>query len=387
VSATLTAPSAHSHGVPVADRGERFHSRDPQAFGVPTGREEDWRFTPLGRLRGLHDASTVAIGPIQVDVDAPASVTIARVDRTDPRVGQRIAPADVVAARAWREFEQAVVVDVPDGVQADAPVRLTVKGTDAWQTSFGHLVVQVGRQASATVVLDHVGTSTYADNLEVHVGDGGRLTLVSLQTWDDDAVHVSAHHLHVGRDATLTQVVVTLGGDLVRIAPTVTFDGPGAQANLYGLFFTDPGQHHEHRLFVDHAQPHCSSDVNYKGALQGDGAHAVWIGDVLIRAAAVGTQTYEINRNLLLTDGPRADSVPNLEIETGDVVSAGHASATGRFDADQLFYLMARGIPEVEARRLVVRGFFADLAGRIGLPEVEARISEALEAELERTLA
>jgi Fe-S cluster assembly protein SufD len=387
VSATLTAPSAHSHGAPIADRGERFHSRDPEAFGVPNGREEDWRFTPLGRLRGLHDGSSAKVGAIQVDVDAPASVVVSRVGREDDRVGQRLAPADVVAARAWAGFDQAVVVEVPDAVDADAPIYLTVKGIDPWQTSFGHVVIQVGRQSSATVVLDHVGTSTYADNLEVRVGDGGRLTLVGLQAWDDDAVHVSAHHLHLGRDATLTQVVVTLGGDLVRIAPTVTFDGPGAQANLYGLFFTDPGQHHEHRLFVDHAQPHCSSDVNYKGALQGEGAHSVWIGDVLIRAAALGTQTYEINRNLLLTDGPRADSVPNLEIETGDVVSAGHASATGRFDADQLFYLMARGIPEVEARRLVVRGFFADLASRIGLPEVEARISEALEAELERTLA
>jgi Fe-S cluster assembly protein SufD len=383
----LTAPSAHSHGAPVADRGERFQSRDPEAFGVPTGREEDWRFTPLGRLRGLHDGSSAKLGPIQVDVDAPAQVVVAQVTRDDARVGQRLAPADVVAARAWAGFDQAVVVAVPDAVEVDAPVHLTVKGIDPWQTSFGHVVVQVGRQSSATVVLDHVGSSTYADNVEVRVGDGGRLTLVSLQAWDDDAVHVSAHHLHLGRDASLTHVVVSLGGDLIRIAPTVTFDGPGAQANLYGLFFTDPGQHHEHRLFVDHAQPHCSSDVNYKGALQGDGAHSVWIGDVLIRATAIGTQTYEINRNLLLTDGPRADSVPNLEIETGDVVSAGHASATGRFDADQLFYLMARGIPEIEARRLVVRGFFADLAGRIGVPEVETRISEALEAELERTLA
>ncbi len=140
---------------------------------------------------------------------------------------------------------------------------------------------------------------------------------------------------------------------------------------LLGLYFADAGQHLEHRLFVDHAAPHCRSTVTYKGALQGEGAHTVWVGDVLIRAAAEGTDTYELNRNLVLTDGARADSVPNLEIETGEIVGAGHASATGRFDDEQLFYLQARGIPEEEARRLVVRGFFAELIQQIGVPELE----------------
>ena len=108
----------------------------------------------------------------------------------------------------------------------------------------------------------------------------------------------------------------------------------------------------------------------------------MWVGDVLIRASAEGTDTYELNRNLVLTEGARADSVPNLEIETGEIKGAGHASATGRFDDQQLFYLMARGIPEDEARRLVVRGFFASVVGRIGVPEVQERLMAAIEREL-----
>jgi Fe-S cluster assembly protein SufD len=108
----------------------------------------------------------------------------------------------------------------------------------------------------------------------------------------------------------------------------------------------------------------------------------VWIGDVLIRAAAEGTDTYELNRNLVLTDGARADSVPNLEIETGEIVGAGHASATGRFDDEQLFYLQSRGIPAEEARRLVVRGFFADIINQIGIPAVQARLLAQVEKEL-----
>jgi nitrite reductase/ring-hydroxylating ferredoxin subunit len=161
-----------------------------------------------------------------------------------------------------------------------------------------------------------------------------------------------------------------------------TYAGPGGSFEGLGVYFADAGQHLEHRLFVDHAAPHCRSNVEYKGALQGDTAHTVWVGDVLIRASAEGTDTYELNRNLLLTDGARADSVPNLEIETGEIEGAGHASATGRFDDEQLFYLMARGIPEDEARRLVVHGFFASVVGRIGVAEVEERLMEAIEREL-----
>ena len=157
--------------------------------------------------------------------------------------------------------------------------------------------------------------------------------------------------------------MVTLGGDLVRLVSNVEYAGPGGAAELLGVYFADAGQHQEHRLFVDHAVPNCRSNVTYKGALQGEGAHTVWIGDVLIRPAAEGTDTYELNRNLVLTDGARADSVPNLEIETGEIVGAGHASATGRFDDEQLFYL-CRAASRPSARRLVVRGFFAEVVQR-----------------------
>jgi Fe-S cluster assembly protein SufD len=186
----------------------------------------------------------------------------------------------------------------------------------------------------------------------------------------------------------LGHVNVTLGGDVVRTTATVRFDAPGGDAQLLGTYFADDGQHFEARLLVDHSQPNCKSDVLYKGALQGDpdsdrpDAHTVWIGDVLIRAEAEGTDTFEVNRNLVLTDGARADSVPNLEIETGEIAGAGHASATGRFDDEQLFYLRARGIPEAQARRLVVRGFFNEIIAKIAVPAVRERLTDAIEREL-----
>jgi Fe-S cluster assembly protein SufD len=273
-----------------------------------------------------------------------------------------------------------MVVSVPRSAVLDAPVFLTLRGEPG--AAYGHLVVDVAEGAEATVVIDHVGTTTLASNAEFRVGDGASLSVVSLQDWDDDAVHVEAQAALLGRDARFKHVVVTLGGELVRLNPTVRFAGENGDADLLGLYFADTDQHLEHRLFVDHAVPHCRSRVSYKGALQGEDAHTVWIGDVLIRPEGEQTDTYEYNRNLVLTDGARADSVPNLEIETGEVAQAGHASATGRFDDEQLFYLQSRGIPPQEARRLVVRGFFADIIHRIRIPEVEERLSAAIEDEL-----
>jgi Fe-S cluster assembly protein SufD len=246
--------------------------------------------------------------------------------------------------------------------------------------------VDVEPYAEAVVVLDHVGSATYAANVEINIGEGAKLTFVSIQDWAHDTVHLAHHYARLGRDAAFRSVVVTFGGELVRLFPQVSFAGPGGDAELLGIYFADEGQHLEHRLFVDHNAPRTRSNVDYKGALQGEGAHAVWIGDVLIRKEAIGTDTYELNRNLVLTDGARADSVPNLEIETGEIVGAGHASATGRFDDEQLFYLQARGIPEDEARRLVVRGFFAELVARIGVPVVQERLLAKVEEELSRTL-
>ena len=354
-------------------------------FPVPTGREEAWRFTPTRRLRGLFEPlADGGDGKVVVDIDAPEGVTVERVDpKEDKRVGATFKPTERVAALAFEGVKQAVVVSIPAEAKPDKPVSLVVRGEGG--TSYGHTTIDVGAYAEATVVIDHIGTATRAANVEINVGEGAKLTFVSLQNWDADAVHLAHQMACVGRDATFKHVVVTLGGDLVRVNPIVHFAGPGGDAELLGLFFADDGQHLEHRLLVDHDQPRCKSRVTYKGALQGEKAHTVWIGDVIIRAEAVGTDTYELNRNLLLTDGARADSVPNLEIETGEVVGAGHASATGRFDDEQLFYLMSRGIDEISARRLVVRGFFADIVARIGLPEVEQQLMAAVDDELART--
>jgi Fe-S cluster assembly protein SufD len=374
------------------NKGELFTSFDVDAFEVPHGRDEIWRFTPLKRLRGLHDGSATATGRATVSVDAPDGVWVDTTTRdADSRLGQAGAPADRVAAQAFSSFEQATVVEIPRDTQIREPIEITVTGPGEGETAYGHLQVRVGELAEAVVVIDQSGSGTYADNIEFVVGDAARLTVVSIADWADDTVHVSSHHSSLGKDAVLRHVAVTLGGDVVRLTARTRFCAPGGDAELLGLYFADDGQHFESRLLVDHAQPNCRSHVTYKGALQGDphsskpDAHTVWVGDVLIRAEATGTDTFETNRNLVLTDGARADSVPNLEIETGEIVGAGHASATGRFDDEQVFYLQARGIPDDQARRLIVRGFFGELIQKIAVPAVRERLTDAIEHELEIT--
>ncbi len=368
---------------PADVRPERVRSADPEVFGAPTGREEEWRFTPLDRVRVLLDGAD-STAELAVDSELPEGVELVRVPSSELDVPL---PVDRLAALALSRAGEALVLRVPKALEVEAPIVVRLSGTGSDEVVWGHVVLELAEQARATVVVEHTGSARYASAVSVLVGDGASLQLVQVQDWDDDAVHGAHVASRLGRDARLVSTQVTLGGDLVRVNETVDFTGPGADVELRGVSFADRGQHLEHRLLVDHAVPNCRSNVLYKSALHGDEAHTVWVGDVLIRAGASGTDTYELNRNLLLTPEARADSVPNLEIETGEIAGAGHASATGRFDDEQLFYLQSRGIPTDVARQMVVRGFFADVVEDLGVPALEERLMATIEAELERAFS
>ena len=363
----------------------RLHERqsfDPADFAVPTGREEEWRFTPLRRLRGLHADAAASAAPVSVEIDPAPEVKADFSQRTSLIPTATFTPSDRVSARAYDLFSDATVVQIPAEAEASAATVIKLTGSDPQAVSYGHTVIRAEPMSRAVVVLDHVGSAAYADNVELIVGDGASLSVISLQDWAPDAVHLSHHYATLGKDATLTHHAISLGGSVVRLAPSVRYAAQGGNAELTGIYFADARQHLEHRLFIDHSVPNCRSRVTYKGALQGQDAHAVWIGDVLIRPDATGTDTYEYNRNLVLTDGTRVDSVPNLEILTGEITGAGHASASGRLEDHHLFYLMARGIPFEDARRLVIRGFFGQQIATIEVPEIRDRITDAIEKEL-----
>ena len=386
--ATKTAQhglSEHSHGfgVPIQTRSERPKSTKLEDFEQISTREEQWRYITADRLGGLDQDS---LDEFSGDIEAKLAdgVESSWIDSDHKLFGAAGIPEDRVAAAGWEAAKAAYLVSIPSSATNSAQSTFTITSISADPAAL-HIIVEAKKGSDAVVVIDHRGDATLSENIEFVIEDEAKLTVVSIQDWNADSIHNGAQYALLGRNSTFKHVMVTLGGKVVRMTPSAYFGAPGGDAALYGLYFADAGQYLEHRIFVDHSAPNCKSRVTYKGALQGAKAHTVWVGDVLIRAAAEGTDTYELNRNLLLTDGARADSVPNLEIETGQIQGAGHASASGRFDDEQLFYLQARGLSELEARRLVVRGFLMEVVQQIGVPELEERLAASIEDELERS--
>jgi Fe-S cluster assembly protein SufD len=367
--------------VPIQTRSERFASTNVEDFPAVTGREAVWKLTPIDRVADLIDGPLDG-GEHDFEATLADGFDVRWVDRTDARIGSAGTPEERASANAWTQFDKALAITVSGEETGTLRVRRSNLGSSA---RAAHVLIEAKPFSTGLVILANTGQARLTENVEILVGDGANLTVVTVQQWDDDAVHLASHFTTVGRDARVKHVVVTLGGNVVRVNPSTHLNAQGGEVEALGLYFADAGQHLEQQVYVDHDAPHTRSRVTYKGALQGSGARTVWIGDVLIRQSATGTDSYEQNRNLVLTDGTRADSIPNLEIETGDIAGAGHASATGRFDDEQLFYLQARGITEEEARRLVVRGFLTEIVQQIGDAELQERLEIAIEEELNGT--
>lgn len=389
---STTMPTAEQHGLkkhsdggwglaPVQTRSARFASFEHSDFPVITGREAVWKLSPIAKFADLLDGELDG-SPFEFTATDAAGVTFSWIDRDDARIGSAGKPEERASANAWTNFEKALLIQVTGEDAKEVTVLRSALGSTA---RAAHIVIEAAPFSNARIVLDNAGDARITENVEIIVGESANLSVITVQQWADGAVHLANHFSRIGRDAKLKHIVVSLGGEVVRLNPTTHLAESGADVEAYGLYFADAGQHLEQQVYVHHEAPHTRSRVNYKGALQGEGARTVWIGDVLIGQQATGTDSYEQNRNLVLSEGTRADSIPNLEIETGDIAGAGHASATGRFDDEQLFYLQSRGVPEEEARRLVVRGFLSEIVQQIGSAPLEERLQAVLEAELSGT--
>jgi Fe-S cluster assembly protein SufD len=372
----------HTHGsfVPLQIRSDRPSSTSVSDFEAISPLQDLWRYMQPSQLNGL-DADVLGEYQSEVSFVSTDEVKISWIDSTDSRVGSIGVPEDRVAAAAYTNASKTLLIEIAENAEVKEPVVVTITASQSTASAL-HIFVVAHKFSNVTLIVEHNGLGNLAEIIEIDVQDEAKLNVVSVQNWDKGSAHVSAHFSKLARNSYLKHSIASFGGDLVRITPVTTFTGPGAEVEMNGVYFASAGQHLENRPFVDHAAPNCKSRVTYKGALQGNKAHTVWIGDVLIRVVAEGTDSYELNRNLLLTDGARADSVPNLEIETGEIEGAGHASASGRFDDEQLFYLQARGITVDDARRLVVLGFLVDILQRTGVEELVERLTSIVEQKL-----
>ena len=380
-----------------------------------TGREEDWRFTPPTDL-GLGDAEPEAPGASDVPAPAggPRAARLSLVDGAPAAPSLDDLPDGVIVAElgaALAEHEGLVrerlygllgfderpgalnaarwdgglLVYVPRGVEVALPVESVLTATGATGRVFGRSLVVVEEGAKATVIEryasgDLAGPVSASSAVELYVGQGAELEHLSVIDWGAGVRHHAMLRARVDRDARARSVVVTLGGDVVRVEPTLVVSGPGADARALGLYFAGGDQHFEHRVVARHEAPQGYSNLLYKGAIQ-DAAHTVFFGNLVVPPGAPGTDAYQTNRNLVLNDGARADTIPFLEIETAEV-KCSHAGAVGRVDDEHLFYLRSRGVPTAEAKRLIVMGFLQEVLEQVTLEELREELEAAVQEKL-----
>lgn len=279
-------------------------------------------------------------------------------------------------------FTAGVFIYVPPEVRLERPITVTVQAAEPG-TALPRVLAVVDRFAKADIYIDHVGDApaTVVEAVEVVAGDSAQVNLVTSQDWGEQVDHIGSHRGSVSHDAVYRHLEATLGGRVVYLRPDVGLEGEGSRAELLGAYFGAGEQRMEHRSVIHHNASRTSSEALYKGALQGH-ARATWFGNIRIEPHAKATSSDETNRNLILTDGAFADSIPFLEILCSDVIQCGHHSSVGQVDEVQLFYLMSRGIPWAEAVRMLVFGFFAEVTDRIELPGVSETILAEIAAEI-----
>lgn len=391
---------------------------------MPTEAEEVWRFTQISDFdleryapatsAPLDTALPAALEPVLQAVGERAGlvvthngwVTRAEVDGRLAAKGVRIGGLDVLgdsapdtfaaappAADAFGELADAflpdaIVVDVPEGVAVRHPVVVLHFVDGDGVAVFPRTVVRAGAQ-SELAVLDYYASAdvaAYVDPIvDMVAADGAHLRYLTVQDLGPRVWQTGYQGSRVGRDATLTSAAVALGGDYARLRIDARLRGEGGTANLLAVYFGEDAQTHDFRTFQDHEGAHTTSDLVFKGAVV-DEAHGVYTGMIRIQKGAVATLASQTNRNLVLSDGARADSIPNLEILENDLRGCSHASATGPVDEEQRFYLEARGIPPAVAERLIVLGFFDDVLARMPVAGVRDLLRYAVAQKLEGVL-
>ncbi len=301
-------------------------------------------------------------------------------------IGQIVKPEDgKFAALASALAGNGVLLYVPKNVVVDAPLHSVLWGPGANLAHFSHLIVFVDDGASVTYVHeaaspDEAGQAMHAGIVEIHVGKGANLRFVELQSWGRGVWNFSHERARVERDGNLDWIFGAVGSHLTKNFSDLDLAGEGAQGRMSGFYFTDGTQHLDHDTQQNHLAPHTTSDLLFKGALKGK-SRSVWQGMIYVAPGAQKTDGYQANRNLILDDQARADSIPGLEILADDVRCT-HGATVGKLEKEPLFYLRSRGIPQEEAERLVVEGFFDPIMQRIPFEGVRERFQQAIHNKL-----
>jgi Fe-S cluster assembly protein SufD len=406
-------PWLHSVRVAAAERA--------LATATPTEAEEIWRYSRIGELDldryelagpgrpvGASDAgiaaavsATKALIPdraafvmvvdgqiVLLEVDDALASRGLRVSAPDdtPSVGETMTEATDLYAELNTAFASApIVIDVPDGLSVSAPVVVTHFTASDGIVTLPRVVARVGADASITI-LDHHSSADVATLTlpvsELAVGAGGSLRYMAVNQLGHRAWQIASQVARGSQASSTLMASVALGGDYARVRTDARLDGRGASGNQIAAYFAEQHQMHDFRTLQDHAAPKTTSDLLFKGAVAGR-ARSVYSGLIRVRKEAPGTTAFQTNRNLKLSEGAWADSVPNLEIDTNDV-RCSHASAVGPVDSEQRFYLESRGVPPDRAEELIVNGFFSEVLERLPVPELVGPLRAQIAAKLSR---
>ena len=297
-------------------------------------------------------------------------------------IGQIVKPEDgKFAALASALSQNGILLYVPKNMKVEYPLHSILWGPGVDLAHFSHLIVFVDDGASVTYVHeaaspDEIGHAMHAGVVEIHVGENANLRFVELQSWGRHVWNFSHERARVERGGNLDWILGAVGSHLTKNFSDLDLVGEGAQGRMSGFYFTDGSQHLDHDTQQNHLAPHTTSDLLFKGALKGK-SRSVWQGMIYVAPGAQKTDGYQANRNIVLSEDARADSIPGLEILADDVRCT-HGATVGKLEQEPLFYLKSRGIPQVEAERLVVEGFFDPIMQRIPFEGVRERFQQAI---------
>jgi Fe-S cluster assembly protein SufD len=377
-----------------------------RAMPLPTTSEEAWRFTDLAGFDPdsfSANGAGAAVAPGLVDIDvgavasvtengieierAPEGITFEPLSADHPRLEELVGAEEKFAAHNSALWKHGLLVHVPKGLVLEQPLYVRISNSAENGTLFWRMLVIAEAESRFSLIEEYASVSpdlaAYMNAVvELHVEQAAKVEYISVQNLARETWHFASHRARVGKDAELDWVTAGFGTKKGKVRIENDLAGEGATSRVTGAYFADGSQHLDYDTFQEHLAPNTTSDFAFKGALR-DAASVVWRGMIKVEKEAQRTNAYQENRNLLLSDEAHADSIPGLEIEANDVRCT-HGATVGQVDRDQLFYLMARGLSRGEAERLIVRGFFTDLLGRIELEPVREALGEALEARIPR---
>lgn len=324
-----------------------------------------WKLAPINKIKNLSSVYT------EIHCSQNVTVYYKSVKKKSLKFYE---DKDKISCFVWKYGKDVLELNIENNKIIKEEIRIRISSNNKISLKMQNIVINALQGSKSTIILEHEGSSSLYQNIEINVRENACLTLISIQKWNSDSIHLNYDYINIFKNAHFKHIIISLSGKMIKAIPSVLFHDSGGKVKLVGMYLNKDFEYKEHKIFIKHNHPSCISKVNYKGFLKGKNSKAVWIGNVYIDKNAKHTNTYQINKNLVFNSKAQFESIPNLEIQTGKIIQAGHATSTFNFDLEHLFYLQSRGISLNEAYRLIIYGFFKEIIDYIDQKSLKKKI-------------